>query len=264
MARRSLLLVGPLVLASFSAQKTETLEERVEALVHRSQAESAREVEVLRADFQKTPERVVRALVAKLGDGTMIPGEPAESTTYTVCGNALTWLEDFTALRLDDVDREWIGFRVHDHRSAAPDSGGARVRWEAWLRTREGLSVERWFHGLSAVELCSLQVLLREPAGHWDEVKLAPARALGRRANALLLAALLDSEWACHGERVADQANRLLARLNGGEPEVVERHSLLELDPGDPLRAEGTAFVRNRLALHALHERWSVRLLSAK
>ncbi|MBI5365314.1 MAG: hypothetical protein HZA53_19210, partial [Planctomycetes bacterium] len=173
-------------------------------------------------------------------------------------------LEDFTDLRLDDVDREWIGFRTHDHRMAQPDAGGARARWEAWLRTREGVPVERWFHGLSARELFAVQKLLRAPTVKWTDAELAPVLALGRRANAFLLHAVLDQEWACEGERVADQANRLLARVNGGEPEPVDRYALLSIEPKDPLRAEGTALVRNRLALLALHERWSVRLLAGK
>ncbi|MBK7878651.1 MAG: hypothetical protein IPJ77_23585 [Planctomycetes bacterium] len=264
MALRTSILFGALVLGSGHVSRFDKAEQRVETLVHRSMASQDDEIELLRLEFQTDPARVVRALVAKLDDGSVTSGDPAESTTYTACGNALTLLEDFTDLRLDDVDREWIGFRVHDHRNAQPGAGGARVRWEAWLRTREGVPVERWFHGLSARELFALQVLVRKPAKEWKEPELAHALELGRRANAFLLAALLDSEWACAGERVADQANRLLARVNGGEPEPVERHALLEIDPADPLRAEGTALVRNRIALHALHERWSVRLLAGK
>lgn len=239
-------------------------EERVKGLVQRSQAAWGDELERVRADFQAEPGRVVRALVVELGDGATVPGLAEESSFYSVCGNALTALEDLTDMRLDDVDRDWIGFRVHDHRSARVGETDARARWEAWLRTREGLPQERWFHGLSARELSVLQKLLRAPSAKWTEVELAPAQALGRRANAFLLHALVDPEWACEGERVADQANRLLARLNGGEPEPVERHALLSIDPADPLRRDGTALVRNRLALRALHERWSVRLLASR
>lgn len=264
MLMRIALLLSLTILPQKEAAPASTPESRVSALVRRSQAVWDGELERVRLDFQADPARVLRALVDQLDDGAQVMGLPEESSFYSVCGNALTALEDLTDLRLDDVDRDWIGFRVHDHRSARPGEGAARACWQAWLRTREGLSVERWFHGLAARELFVLQRLLRTPNAKWTDAELAPARALGARANPFLLDALLDSEWACEGERVADQANRVLARVNGGEAESVERHALLSIDPKDPLRADGTALVRNRLALLALRERWSVRLFPGK
>jgi hypothetical protein len=235
---------------------------RLHALLRSSQSIWEQELELVRADFQRAPRETIQDLVRALGDATVVPGLALESTMYTVRGNALVILEDFTDLRIDEHDREWIGFRVHDHRGIAPDEAQVRRPWEAWLRTREGLPVSHWFHGLSARELHALQRVLRTPHATWTDALLAPARALGPRAYARLLHYLVDEEWACAGERQCDQANRLLAKLQGGEPEPLERYDLLSIDPRDPLRAEEIALVRNRLAMHAVQERWSARLLS--
>jgi len=231
-------------------------------LIHRSPASWGEALEQVRSDFQSAPRPVIEALIAALDDRTAVPALPGESTMYTVSGNALSLLEDLTDLRLEPTDREWIGFRVHDHRGSAPDPDLVRPPWEAWLRSRDDLPEAAWFHGLSARELHSVQRVLRSPLEQWSESLLADVRALGPRTYPFLLNALLDSEWACAGERQADQANRLLARLHGSEIEPLERYDLLTLDPSDPLRAHGSALVRNRLALRRANERWSVRLLA--
>jgi hypothetical protein len=239
------------------------VEARVAALLRRSQAVWDAELEALRLVFQRDPGAVLGALVDALFDATVVAGEPVESCSYTVRGNALTVLEDLTDLRLDPEPREWIGFRVHDHRDRAPELQAVKPPWDEWLRSRGDLPEARWFHGLSAVELHALQRVLRTPHTSWSEELLAPARALGVRARPRLLHFLLDQEWACPGARMVDQANRLLARLCGGEPEPLECWELLALSPSDPLRKHGTALVRNRIGLQVVQERWMVRLLGS-
>lgn len=236
--------------------------DRVATLLHLSQAHWEEELERVRQDFQAHPAEVLTQLIAALADDTVVSGSREESTMYTVRGNALTVLEDYCDLRLDAMHREWIGFRVHDHRGLAPDLNAVKQPWDAWLRSREGLAPEHWFYGLSARELYPLQKLLRSESKEWSSESLAPAVALGARAYPFLLARLVDEEWAYKGERQADQANRLLARLHGGEPEPLERYDLLTLAPDDPLRSERIALVRNRLALDRVQERWYVRLLA--
>jgi hypothetical protein len=238
-----------------------TAAERLHALLRRSQNGWSDALELVRADFQREPRATIQALINALDDAADFPGDWAESTAYTVRGNALTILEDLTDLRLERLDREWIGFRVHDHRGPAPELDVVKPPWSAWLRSRAELPEAQWFHGLSARELHALQRVLRTPSAEWTDELLAPARALGARAYPRLLHFLVDEEWAVQGERMADQANRLLARLVGGAPEPLERYDLLGLDPADPLRKFGTALVRNRLAMQAAQERWSVRLV---
>lgn len=235
--------------------------EQVRALLQRSQAAWDAELEALRLRFQREPRAVLGALVDALFDASLVAGEPIESCSYTVRGNALTVLEDLTDLRLEPAPREWIGFRVHDHRDRAPELQAVKPPWDEWLRSLRDLPEARWFHGLSAAELHAVQRVLRTPHASWSEELLAPARALGARARPRLLHFLLDQEWACAGARMADQANRLLARLCGGEPEPLECWELLALSPSDPLRKHGTALVRNRIGLQVVQERWMVRLL---
>ncbi|MBK9386780.1 MAG: hypothetical protein IPN34_18350 [Planctomycetes bacterium] len=242
-------------------QEPSAAETRLHALLRRSQSGWSEALELVRADFQREPRATLEALIAALDDGTVVPGESFESTMYTVRGNALELLEDFTDLRLEHVDRAWIGFRVHDHRGMAPELEAVKPPWVAWLRSRAELPEAQWFHGLSARELHALQRVLRTPAAQWTGELLAPAISLCSRAYPRLLHYLLDEEWAAEGERIADQANRLLARFVGGEPEPLERYDLLSLDPADPLRKYGTALVRNRLAMQRAQERWLVRLL---
>ncbi|MBL8896901.1 MAG: hypothetical protein JNM84_04710 [Planctomycetes bacterium] len=238
-----------------------TAGERLHALLRRSRSDWSAALELVRADFQRAPRATLEALIAALDDGTAVSGYAVESTIYSVRGNALELLEDFTDLRLDHVGREWIGFRVHDHRGMAPELEAVKPPWVAWLRSRADLPEAQWFHGLSARELHALQSVLRTPAAQWTDELLAPAVGLGSRAYPRLLHYLIDEEWAVAGERMADQANRLLARCVGGEPEALERYDLLSLDPADPLRKYGTALVRNRLAMQRAQERWAVRLL---
>ncbi len=234
-----------------------------DSLLHSSQASWTEEaLAAARADLASNPEQVLSHLVDQLADGTGVDGSPLESTRYTVCGNALTLLEDLTHVRIDSLGRDWFGFRTHDHRACEPSAEEIEMPWRAWLAVRSDVPVKQWFWGLAYSELEPVAQLLTSDPKEWRPSAVAHAAALGPRLYPFLIEKLLDDEFSAN-ERVADRADQLLRRLTGKSAGTLLRHELLNYDPRDPLREQSTHL--NRASMQLVQQRWvSILATSAK
>lgn len=223
-------------------------------LLHESQADwTETALDAARHDLAANTAKVLQELVGALGDGTSVDGNALESTRYTVCGNALTLLEDLTHVRIDRQGRDWIGFRTHDHRSCTPSQDEIEAPWRAWLAVRKDLPVNTWFWGLSITEITPVLGLLSTSPANWKQAALEQARTLGPRLYPLLIEKILDEECS-DGERVADRADSLLRQLTGKDAGKLERYEMLGYAPDDPMRALSTHL--NRASLQLVQQNW--------
>jgi hypothetical protein len=258
--------VLPLVLALFplatssEPERPPSVETLVDGLVRTSQDDW--DLAPIRAAAARDPEKVIRVLVARLDDGTLVSGSPLESQLDTVCGNALTLLERLTEERICGCGKDWIGFTTHDHRGQAPDPEKVSGPWIAWLEVRRDVPVDEWFWGLSFRELERFRPLLRTAPESWAEADVERVLELKRRAYPFLLDKLLDDEFAGKGRRICDQANALLRRLKGFDFGEIERHELLRLPPEHPDREHRIAVAKNRASMALTQRRWMAAVLA--
>ena len=196
----------------------------------------------LDAAMVTAPKMTLKLLIDLLEDETFVPGEPAESQTYTIGSNALALLERLTDLAFDDPE-----FGSHDHRGGYGMDASVIRAWKAWWEERRAGPVAELFAGLTWEE----KQLVRASLGLALQAADPRVAGLGRRTVPYLLRLLVCQNWLAEGVRVCDAANDRLREMTGRDFGRIENHDPLKYDSKDPMRA------LTRASVERIHRHWS-------
>ena len=174
------------------------------------------------------PKATIQFLLDRLEDVTPVHGHPEESSIYTICGGAISLLEEIADVTFDDAKYG------HDHRSWQPEPKVVAA-WREWWAKHRDAPIESIWCGLDFETRRRVKSSLREPKGN-----LKDAVAMGKRIVPYLIQLIDCDAWA-RGDghvvvRVCDEANRLLRLITGQAFGEIARYDALEYDPKDPMR----------------------------